>query len=97
MSPEETTNETAETTPAPATTTEETSVEAPAVGRKSEAHVEKSDEQVEAAEKAKAAKSAPALEMKFQVGEKVEIKGVPFEVVKRDGMTIRLRRTDIVG
>lgn len=46
---------------------------------------------------AKAAKDAPMLEALLPVGMEMELSKVPMVVTKVDGMTVTLKRTDIVG
>lgn len=46
---------------------------------------------------ARAAKDAPMLELILPVGMEMELSKVPMVVTKVDGMTVTLKRTDIVG
>ena len=46
---------------------------------------------------AAAAKDAPMLELVLPVGMEIELNKVPMVVTKVDGMTVSLKRTDIVG
>ena len=59
--------------------------------------MEKSVEQMKLHDKAKVRATAPMLELKIPVGTLMEIKDIPMEVVKVDGMTVTLKRKDIAG
>jgi hypothetical protein len=45
----------------------------------------------------KNSKSARPMELTFSIGEMLELKGLSMEVTKRDGLTVTLKRKDIIA
>lgn len=57
----------------------------------------KNEEQAHAHKVAAAKADAPMLELAMPVGSRMDLDGIPMEVVKVDGMTVTFKRKDIVA
>ena len=90
------------TTPTESTTEPNTTVpgggeQPPAVDTGRNKDTEKTPEQKAIKERIENTKTAKPLELIFSVDQEVKLEGIPFKVVKVNGLGISLARTDIIG